>query len=174
MNLTTDPLGLLRADGDTFAVRFERTYPTPPEDLWDAVTRPERVARWLAPFDGDARVGGEVVLRFPDGGTTLRVTRCDPPRSLALDWVHARPGAAPSVVTAEVTAAADGGSRLVLEHSRLTRVGAPGHAAGWHYYLGALDAVQAAAAAPPTWDDAFDGLFARYHAALPETAAPDA
>jgi uncharacterized protein YndB with AHSA1/START domain len=166
MTLATDPLGLLRADGDTFAVRFERTYPTTPGDLWAAVTRPERVARWLARVDGDARPGGEVVLRFEDGDTRLRVASCDPPRSLALEWVHPEPHVAPSLVTAEVVPLPDGESRLVLEHSRLTRTAAPGHAAGWHYYLDALAAERdPAGASLPGWDEAFGILFDRYREA---------
>ena len=159
------PLGVLRPHGETFAVRFEREYPTTPQDLWDAVTAPDRVERWLAPVTGDPRPGGEVVLRFPDGDVTLRVTRCEPPHALAVEWVHPQPGVAPSLVTADLTAAGDR-CRLVLEHSRLTRVGAPGYSAGWHWYLANL-AAGYGAPAPQPWHDAFDPLMARYRAELP-------
>ena len=53
-----DLLGALRADGSRAAVRFERTYATTCEDLWSAVTEPERLARWFAPVSGDLAVGG--------------------------------------------------------------------------------------------------------------------
>lgn len=161
------PLGVLRADGETFAVRFEREYPTTPADLWDAVTAPDRLERWLAPVTGDPRPGGEVVLRFPDGDVTLRVVSCEPPRALALEWVHPQPGVAPSVVTAELTPAGEG-CRLVLDHSRLTRIGAAGHSAGWHWYLANL-ATTCGAEAPPPWDTAFDTLMSRYTTELPTT-----
>ena len=159
------PLGVLRPDGASFAVRFEREYPTAPQDLWDAVTAPDRLARWLAPPAGDPRPGGEVVLRFPDGDVTLRVTRCDPPRSLAVEWVHPQPGVAPSVVTAELSAAGDDRCRLVLEHRGLTRIGAPGHSAGWHWYLANLAATYGAES-PQPWDAAVDDLMSRYTAEL--------
>jgi uncharacterized protein YndB with AHSA1/START domain len=162
------PLGVLRPDGETFAVRFERDYPTTPQDLWDAVTAPDRLERWLAPVTGDPRPGGEVVLRFPDGDVSLRVTRCEPPHALAVEWVHPQPGVAPSVVTADLRAIGGDGCRLVLEHSRLTRTGAPGYSAGWHWYLAGLAATYGAAV-PPAWDDTFDTLMSRYAAELPTT-----
>jgi uncharacterized protein YndB with AHSA1/START domain len=160
------PLGVLRPDGASFAVRFEREYPTTPPDLWDAVTAPDRLERWLAPIAGDPRPGGEVRLRFPDGDVTLRVVRCDPPRSLAVEWVHPQPGVAPSVVTAELTAMGDAGCRLVLEHAGLTRVGAPGHSAGWHWYLANLAATYGARP-PQPFATEFDTLMDRYTAELP-------
>jgi hypothetical protein len=44
-------LGSLRIDGDRCGLRFERVYDTTPDDLWSALTEPERLARWLAPGD---------------------------------------------------------------------------------------------------------------------------
>lgn len=41
-----------------FLLRFAQTYPTTPADLWAAVTRPDRLARWFAPVTGDLRDGG--------------------------------------------------------------------------------------------------------------------
>ena len=41
--------GVLRPDGRRLAVRFERTYAAPIDEVWDALTSPERLARWLAP-----------------------------------------------------------------------------------------------------------------------------
>jgi len=40
-------VGQLRLDGDRRAVRFERHYETTIEDLWEAVSNPDRLRRWL-------------------------------------------------------------------------------------------------------------------------------
>jgi len=60
-----------------------RTYDTTVEDLWDAMTTPERLARWFLPVEGDLLVGGRYQLKGNAGGT---ISRCDPPQRLDLTW----------------------------------------------------------------------------------------
>ena len=58
----------------------ERTYPAPIEEVWDALTNPERIPRWFLPVTGDLRLGGRYQLEGNAGGTVLA---CDPPRASA-------------------------------------------------------------------------------------------
>src|SRR5262245_63323750 len=60
-----------------------RTYDTTVDDLWEAVTTPERLARWFLPVEGDLRLGGRYQLRGNAGGT---ITRCERPEALDLTW----------------------------------------------------------------------------------------
>ena len=60
-----------------------RSYDTTVDDLWDAITTPERLARWFLPVEGDLRVGGRYQLKGNAGGT---ITRCEPPEALDLTW----------------------------------------------------------------------------------------
>ena len=54
-------IGTMRAqDQDRGVVRVEDVYDTSIDDLWQACTAPERLARWSAEVTGDLRVGGEV------------------------------------------------------------------------------------------------------------------
>lgn len=86
-----------------------RTYDTSVEDLWEAVTTPERLARWFLPVEGDLKLGGRYQLKGNAGGT---ITRCDPPEALDLTWEF---GGGTSWV--QLRLAADGAkSRLTLEH----------------------------------------------------------
>ena len=39
-------------------VTLQRRYDTTPEDLWDALTSPERLPRWLLPVSGELKLGG--------------------------------------------------------------------------------------------------------------------
>jgi uncharacterized protein YndB with AHSA1/START domain len=48
-------LGTITRTGDDAEATFERVYDTDAADLWAAVTEPDRLARWLAPVDGDLR-----------------------------------------------------------------------------------------------------------------------
>ena len=152
--------GLLRAEGDWAAVRFERDYPTGVHDLWAAITEPERLARWFDRVSGDLREGGRVTVHFDDGPADFEVVTCEPPTTLATRWLHA---ASHSVVTARLTPLGPDGTRLVLEHAALVERSAPDYAAGWHYYLDALRA-ELDDAPRPGWDEHFLPLLAGYRA----------
>lgn len=65
------------------AVTLVRSFPVAVADLWDAVTNPERLARWFMPITGDLRPGGRYQLEGNAGGL---VTLCERPSRLALTW----------------------------------------------------------------------------------------
>lgn len=60
-----------------------RVYDTDIADLWDALTNAERLPRWFARVDGDFKLGGKYQVHGNASGT---ITRCEPPRELALTW----------------------------------------------------------------------------------------
>ena len=70
------------ADGKGI-VRMQDRYDTDIDDLWTALTDPNRLARWIADVEGDLRLGGEFRARFTSGWEgTGRVQACEPPRRL--------------------------------------------------------------------------------------------
>jgi uncharacterized protein YndB with AHSA1/START domain len=77
-------LGSLRAADGTGVVRIEDRYDTAIEDLWAAITEPDRLTRWYGQVEGDLRPGGEfrVYLEADDIESTGRVETCEPPRRL--------------------------------------------------------------------------------------------
>jgi uncharacterized protein YndB with AHSA1/START domain len=95
------------------ALVIERTYPTTAEDLWEAVTSPERLPRWFLPVEGDLRLGGRYQLEGNAGG---EVTTCDPPKHLAVTWEF---GGATSWVDVHLVEDPAGGTRLRLDHTAL-------------------------------------------------------
>lgn len=60
-----------------------RVYDTGIDDLWDAISNPERLPRWFMAVEGDLRLGGRYQLKGNAGGA---ITRCEPPRELAMTW----------------------------------------------------------------------------------------
>ena len=60
-----------------------RSYPTDVDDLWDAVTNPDRIPRWFLPVSGNLELGGKYQLEGNAGGT---ITTCKAPRHLAVTW----------------------------------------------------------------------------------------
>jgi uncharacterized protein YndB with AHSA1/START domain len=109
-------LGSLRAAGGKGVVRMEDRYDTGIDDLWQALTDPRRLARWLGEVEGDLRLGGEFHRRFLASGAegTGRVDACEPPRHLLLTM---DPGQ-PDEHVIEATLAADGGQTILVVEER--------------------------------------------------------
>jgi uncharacterized protein YndB with AHSA1/START domain len=64
--------------------------PVPPEEAWDALTRPSELAEWLADevdCDDDLEEGTEAVLRWSDGQARRAVVeQADEPSRLTFTW----------------------------------------------------------------------------------------
>lgn len=118
-----------------YLIRFAQTYPTTVEDLWDAITDPERLSRWMAPYEGEFHLGGRWLARYDDGTvfTEGTVTACDAPRTFTTTW-HASEEQE-TTITVTVEPVADGAA-LRLEHDG---VGGRDYAPGWHTYLELLE-----------------------------------
>ena len=91
------------------AVVASRVYDTTPSDLWDALTRADRIKRWFAPVTGDLKLGGRYQVEGNAGGTVLE---CVPEQKVALTWEF---GGIPTWVTVTLTPEGSG-TRLELEH----------------------------------------------------------
>ncbi|MGY1620119.1 SRPBCC family protein [Geodermatophilus sp. SYSU D00691] len=95
-------------DDEEVAVRLSRSYDADVEDVWDAITDPERLRRWFAPVGGRLRQGGEFQVEGNVGG---EIRRCEPPRQLTVTW-----GGPTSVVDVRLRADGDR-TALELEHT---------------------------------------------------------
>ena len=112
-------LGSLRSAPDgTGSVRMEDRFDNGIDDVWAALTDPDRLARWIGDVEGDLRPGGEFHRHFFASGSegTGRVEACEPPRRVL---VTLDPGQ-PDEGVIEVMLAADGeGTSLVWEERGL-------------------------------------------------------
>jgi uncharacterized protein YndB with AHSA1/START domain len=95
-------------DDELIAVTLRRTYAAEVDDVWHAVTDPERLARWFAPVSGDLREGGAFQVEGNAGG---EIRECRAPSALTVTW-----GTPASIVRVSL-AAAGGGTTLELEHT---------------------------------------------------------
>jgi uncharacterized protein YndB with AHSA1/START domain len=132
--------GQLRTEGDRCGVRFERRYEATPEELWSALTEPERLTRWLANVaELELRPGGRFLLVWQEDGqqTDGTVLDLEPGRVLELGWTY--PDEPESAVRFELRADGDG-TVLVLDHRGLPPRAIAGYGAGWHSHLDSLDA----------------------------------
>jgi uncharacterized protein YndB with AHSA1/START domain len=98
--------------GDGRRVTLRRTYGAGIDDVWDALTDPDRIGRWFLPISGDYRVGGTYQFEGNAGGTILS---CDRPNQLHVTWVFG-PGE-PSEVVVRLTPSGTDATVLELEHT---------------------------------------------------------
>lgn len=97
--------------GDAHVVGLRRTYDGALADVRDALTTPERIARWFLPISGDYRVGGRFQFEGNAGG---EIVSCDPPNALRLTWVM-DPSDPASASDLEIRLTADSDSRTTVE-----------------------------------------------------------
>ncbi|HEU5439390.1 MAG TPA: SRPBCC family protein [Ktedonobacterales bacterium] len=121
--------------GERVRVLLQRGYDAPIDDVWDAITRPERIVRWFMPISGELRVGGSFQLEGNAGGDILT---CEPPRLLRVTF-----GGPASLVEVRLTARGEGDTALELEHTVPIEMAQSGAGA---LYVG------------PGWDGALLGL----------------
>ncbi len=121
-------------DAGTVSVSVGRTYHADVEEVWDAVTNPERIPRWLYPISGDFKPGGSFQLEGNAGGEILR---CERPT-----WLQVTFGGAESVLDLRAT---DTGEHTTIELTHTVPLAMAGSGAG-ALFVG------------PGWDDALLGL----------------
>lgn len=147
-----------KVDETQGVVRIEDVFDAPIDDMWEACTQPERLARWIADVSGDLRPGGQFQARFTTGWEGVgRVEACEPPHRLV---VVTREEGAPDDQVIEATLTPEGGRTiLVVEERGLPADHLPGYGAGWQVHVEDLKAHLAG-------DDRCD-LGARWAALLP-------
>jgi len=130
--------GVLRRRDGLPAVRFDRHYATTPDDLWSAITDPERLARWLMPVGGDLRQGGTYTIDYGDQGVAEgTILDCDPGRAFTVTW---QIGGEPAGLVSAQIITGEHDPLLRLDHVQLPEDQAVGYAAGWHANLDRLAA----------------------------------
>ena len=103
----------VRRDGkDARVVVASRACDTTAEDLWDALTNPERIPRWFLPVSGELKLGGRYQFQGNAGG---EITACEPPRRVSVTWEG--PGGPATWVTVTLEPEAADRTRLTLEHT---------------------------------------------------------
>ena len=125
---------------------LRKEFPDPVEDVWAAVTEPERLARWIGTYTGRGRPGGTVeftVTGEVDAGgevaapVTVTIHECHAPHRLVVDLPES---AERSWRVAVDLTADDGGTVLVFTQQLVDGVDPADVAAGWRWYLDRLDA----------------------------------
>ena len=84
LDATTRTVSLHEREGKSVArVALARTFDTNIQDLWDAVTDPDRISRWGTNVTGDLKLNGRYQIEGNASGT---ITECEIHSHIALTW----------------------------------------------------------------------------------------
>lgn len=134
------------------AVSLERAYATSLQDLWDALTCSERLARWFAPVTGDLKLHGRYQVEGNAGG---QIIACKPEAHFSLTWEF---GSDKSQVDVWLSPHENGHAGLKLTHTaglseHWTKYGPSATGIGWELGLLGL-ALHVAQPSEPKLDEA--------------------
>ena len=139
-------------DGQLVLVQT-REFRAPIEDVWAAVTEPERLARWIGTWTGDPTTGSvDFAMTFEgqEEGDAMVIRVCEPPHRL---HVSTRVGDELWPLELDLTHA-DGVTTLTFRQPGVSPHQVGEVAPGWDYYLDRLvDAETGADPALRSWDD---------------------
>jgi uncharacterized protein YndB with AHSA1/START domain len=135
-------LGGLRSAEGAGVVRIEDRYDTNIDDLWSAITAPDRLARSFGELDGELSQGGEFRVHIPDAGErTGQVEACEPPQQLVVttretdESYRSGQGVPPFDAVWEITLTADGDQTiLVIEVKGMPLDKIAFYGAGWQIH----------------------------------------
>jgi uncharacterized protein YndB with AHSA1/START domain len=166
----TTRLGKVLRDGDGVRLEFVRTYDAPLEDVWSAITDPERLARWFGRWSGDPATGTVQIVMSAEGDAvpeSVTIDECEPPRRLAVTR-RSPEGPWPLVVT--LSEQGTGTSLHFIHHLGEAADDASSIGPGWQFYLDRLGAVIADLPLPDSWEDYYPSLANFY--SVPTEPAP--
>ncbi len=140
--------------GGARQLQFRRSWPDPIEDVWAALTEPERLARWIGRYDGERAPGATGSFTMTHEAEPVSegftIVECDAPRRLVVEWTTELDFRIELDLGVE-------GDRTVLVFTQVFRPGVdvPDYAAGWHWYLDKLSAELTGRPQPADWDAFF-------------------
>lgn len=139
-------------------LEFTRRHDEAIDDVWSALTEPERVARWLGEWTGDP-ASGTVQLRMTAEDVAcpedVVIVECEPPSLLIVDM--------PSPdgtwrITVSLADDAGGGTTLRFVQQLAEPYDAGSIGPGWQYYLDRLGAAITGGPVPADFDRYYPAL----------------
>ncbi|MCC2593928.1 SRPBCC family protein [Tessaracoccus sp. OS52] len=167
MTTPTTPLGTKQLRDGRSVVEFTRIFNAPIEDVWAAVTEPDRLARWVGTWHGDPAEGRVQFRMLYEGEDVpeeaLTIEECEAPQLLRVTSVSTSEEG-PQVWHFRLDLCEDDGVTTLTFSQDVPEPGlAEGVGPGWHYYLDRLVVAEAGGEpADVVWDDYYPALAEHY------------
>ncbi|HLF35608.1 MAG TPA: SRPBCC domain-containing protein [Cyclobacteriaceae bacterium] len=129
--------GKITKQPDGYTVHFERILPHAIEEVWDAITNPEKLKFWFTDIEMELKPGATITFHFRDENKTVshgKVVSVDRPNKFVFTWET-------ELGVWELFNEGKNKCRLVLTYSRLADEYAVSAPAGFHILLDRLEGV---------------------------------
>jgi uncharacterized protein YndB with AHSA1/START domain len=140
--MSTGPTGRVEDHDGELRLVLERRFRAPIDDVWSAVTEPERMARWIGTWTGDPTSGRVLFAMTAEGDDVdagvMEIRECDPPRRLA---VTSHVGDERWRLELDLSEH-EGVTTLVFTQPGIDPTAVENVGPGWEYYLDRLVAAQ--------------------------------
>jgi uncharacterized protein YndB with AHSA1/START domain len=137
----SDHYGSFNKTGDVYEIRFERMLSHPAQQVWEAITEPEKLGQWLGKAEVDLRVEGEMRIRFQDMDIVGQILQYKQGSLLEYTWTSQSFPGEISIVKFELFAEGKSSCRLVFTERLVSAPYLTGAGSGWHYILDTLSMV---------------------------------
>ncbi|WP_010204341.1 SRPBCC domain-containing protein [Salinibacterium sp. PAMC 21357] len=133
--------GQTRIVEGTGVVEVSTVFATSADDLWEAITEPNRLARWFGEVSPRRGTEDTYEASLVTGWAgTINVTQCERPQLIELTLHDDEP----SMTTVRATLEPEGeGTRLTIEEKGLPMENLTPYVAGWHAQIDQLHAMLA-------------------------------
>ena len=143
-----------RTDDGRQRLEFVRSWGDPIDDVWSALTEPDRLARWIGTYEGTRGPGGTGTFTMTyeegeHGGEAVTIVECDPPRRLVVEWVQQQTEQWRVVLDLWTE---DGRTLLRFVQVFPADADVTDFALGWHWYLDKFAAEVDGRPQPADWD----------------------
>ena len=140
--MSRQPTGRIETVDGVRRLLIEREFRAPIEDVWAAVTEPERLVRWIGTISGDPATGHVLFAMTAEGEDApeedMEIRECTPPRRLA---VTSQAGEEHWLLELDLVEH-DGVTTLTFTQPGIDPAIADSVGPGWEYYLDRLVAAE--------------------------------
>lgn len=137
----SDHYGAFNKTGEVYEIRFERLLDHPVKQVWEAITQPQKLAKWLGETKLDLQIDGEVHIQFQDMKIVGQILQFKNESLLEYTWTSQSFPGELSIVRFELFAEGESKTKLVFSERLVPTPYLKGAGTGWHYILDTLEMV---------------------------------
>lgn len=158
----SDHFGTFHKTGNTYDIRFERLLNHPADKVWDAITKPEQIAKWFGSAEIDLKIGGKIKVQLMMATVEGKITQLETGRLLEYTFGEQ------NILRWELIKETKDTCRLIFTEHLAPLSDLQYTAPGWHGYLDLLSlSLEGVIEKRPTfsmeeWQDISEAITAKY------------
>lgn len=171
--ILSNHFGSFHKTGEVYNIVFERILNHPIQEVWDAITHPDKMGQWLGATTIDLKEQGDITILMQGMVIHGKIHQLKELSLLEYTWTSQSFPTDISLVRWELFKVTDNSCRLKFTERLVPPVYLTGAGPGWHYILDTLSLVLEGKPVPPWSDDAWQQVSeqatAKYKAILQES-----